>query len=50
MDRAYGSFPATWTDDQGRLLFIVNALKKLLEEEHFVTLLRAEATAPDRGC
>ncbi|MCP1469658.1 ParB family chromosome partitioning protein [Sphingobium sp. OAS761] len=30
---------------QGRLLFIVNALKKLLEEEHFVTLLRAEAMA-----
>lgn len=28
---------------QGRLLFIVNALKKLLEEEHFVTLLRAES-------
>ena len=30
---------------QGRLLFIVNALKKLLEEEHFVTLLRAESMA-----
>lgn len=28
---------------QSRLLFIVNALKKLLEDEHFVTLLRAEA-------
>jgi ParB family chromosome partitioning protein len=28
---------------QGRLLFIVNALKKLLAEEHFITLLRAEA-------
>lgn len=28
---------------QSRLLFIVNALRKLLEEEHFVTLLRAEA-------
>lgn len=28
---------------QGRLLFIVNALKSLLAEEHFVTLLRAEA-------
>lgn len=28
---------------QGRLLFIVNALKSLLGEEHFVTLLRAEA-------
>ena len=28
---------------QGRLLFIVNALKSLLDEEHFVTLLRAEA-------
>jgi ParB family chromosome partitioning protein len=28
---------------QGRLLFIVNALKSLLTEEHFVTLLRAEA-------
>lgn len=30
---------------EGRLLFIVNALKKLLEEEHFVTLLRAESMA-----
>lgn len=28
---------------QGRLFFVVNALKKLLDEEHFVTLLRAEA-------
>lgn len=28
---------------QGRLIFIVNALRKLLDEEHFVTLLRAEA-------
>jgi ParB family chromosome partitioning protein len=28
---------------QGRLIFIVNALRRLLEEEHFVTLLRAEA-------
>jgi ParB family chromosome partitioning protein len=28
---------------QSRLLFVVNALKKLLEDEHFVTLLRAEA-------
>lgn len=28
---------------QRRLLFVVNALKKLLDEEHFVTLLRAEA-------
>lgn len=28
---------------QGRLIFIVNALRKLLEEEHFVTLLRAES-------
>ncbi|MCW6531961.1 ParB/RepB/Spo0J family partition protein [Sphingomonas sp. MMSM20] len=28
---------------QGRLIFIVNALKKLLDEEHFVTLLRAES-------
>ena len=27
---------------QGRLIFIVNALRKLLEEDHFVTLLRAE--------
>ncbi|WP_336867959.1 plasmid partitioning protein RepB C-terminal domain-containing protein [Sphingomonas sanguinis] len=28
---------------QGRLIFIVNALRRLLEEEHFVTLLRAES-------
>lgn len=28
---------------QGRLIFIVNALRLLLEEEHFVTLLRAES-------
>ncbi|MCK0197357.1 ParB N-terminal domain-containing protein [Ancylobacter sp. 6x-1] len=28
---------------QGRLLFAVNALKRLLADEHFVTLLRAEA-------
>jgi len=28
---------------QGRLLFIVNALRRLLADEHFVTLLRAEA-------
>lgn len=28
---------------QGRLIFIVNALRRLLEEEHFITLLRAEA-------
>jgi len=28
---------------QSRLLFVVNALKRLLAEEHFVTLLRAEA-------
>lgn len=28
---------------QGRLLFAVNALRRLLEDEHFVTLLRAEA-------
>ena len=28
---------------QSRLLFVVNALRKLLDEEHFVTLLRAEA-------
>jgi ParB family transcriptional regulator, chromosome partitioning protein len=28
---------------QSRLLFIVNALRKLLEDEHFTTLLRAEA-------
>jgi ParB family chromosome partitioning protein len=30
---------------QGRLVFIVNALRKLLEDEHFTTLLRAEAMA-----
>ena len=30
---------------QGRLLFIVNALRRLLGDEHFVTLLRAEAIA-----
>ncbi|WP_327754386.1 plasmid partitioning protein RepB C-terminal domain-containing protein (plasmid) [Sphingobium sp. SJ10-10] len=28
---------------QSRLLFVVNAMKKLLSEEHFVTLLRAES-------
>jgi len=28
---------------QTRLLFVVNAMKKLLAEEHFVTLLRAES-------
>lgn len=28
---------------QSRLLFVVNALRHLLEDEHFVTLLRAEA-------
>lgn len=28
---------------QGRLLFAVNALRRLLADEHFVTLLRAEA-------
>lgn len=28
---------------QSRLLFVVNALKRLLSDEHFVTLLRAEA-------
>lgn len=28
---------------QGRLLFVVNALRRLLNDEHFVTLLRAEA-------
>ncbi len=28
---------------QSRLLFVVNALKRLLADEHFVTLLRAEA-------
>ena len=28
---------------QGRLVFLVNALRKLLDEEHFVTLLRAES-------
>jgi ParB family chromosome partitioning protein len=28
---------------QSRLYFVVNALKKLLDEEHFVTLLRAES-------
>jgi ParB family chromosome partitioning protein len=28
---------------QSRLLFVVNALRRLLEDEHFVTLLRAEA-------
>ena len=27
---------------QGRLLFVVNALRRLLADEHFVTLLRAE--------
>ena len=30
---------------QGRLVFIVNALRKLLEDDHFTTLLRAEAMA-----
>jgi ParB family chromosome partitioning protein len=28
---------------QSRLLFVVNALRRLLADEHFVTLLRAEA-------
>lgn len=28
---------------QGRLVFVVNALRRLLNDEHFVTLLRAEA-------
>jgi ParB family chromosome partitioning protein len=28
---------------QSRLLFVVNALRRLLNDEHFVTLLRAEA-------
>lgn len=28
---------------QGRLIFVVNALRRLLSDEHFVTLLRAEA-------
>jgi ParB family chromosome partitioning protein len=28
---------------QSRLLFVVNALRRLLEDEHFVTLLRAES-------
>jgi ParB family chromosome partitioning protein len=28
---------------QNRLLFVVNALRQLLDDEHFVTLLRAEA-------
>ena len=28
---------------QSRLLFVVNGLRRLLEDEHFVTLLRAEA-------
>lgn len=28
---------------QSRLMFVVNALKKLLDEDHFVALLRAEA-------
>lgn len=28
---------------QSRLLFVVNGLKRLLDDEHFVTLLRAEA-------
>jgi len=28
---------------QSRLLFVVNALRQLLDDEHFVTLLRAEA-------
>ena len=27
---------------QGRLLFVVNALRRLFADEHFVTLLRAE--------
>ena len=28
---------------QSRLLFVVNGLRRLLDDEHFVTLLRAEA-------
>ena len=31
------------TVSQSRLLFVVNALRRLLSDEHFVTLLRAEA-------
>ena len=30
---------------QGRLLFIVNALRRLLADEHFVALMRAEGVA-----
>ena len=33
------------TLSQSRLLFVVNALRRLLADEHFVTLLRAEGTA-----
>ncbi|MNE83512.1 RepB plasmid partitioning protein [compost metagenome] len=28
---------------QSRLVFVVNALRRLLDDDHFVTLLRAEA-------
>jgi ParB family chromosome partitioning protein len=28
---------------QSRLLFVVNGLRRLLDDDHFVTLLRAEA-------
>lgn len=28
---------------QSRLLFVVNGLRQLLDDDHFVTLLRAEA-------
>jgi ParB family chromosome partitioning protein len=31
------------TITQSRLVFVVNALRRLLADEHFVTLLRAEA-------
>jgi ParB family chromosome partitioning protein len=30
------------TVTQSRLLFVVNALRRLLEDDHFLTLLRAE--------
>jgi ParB family transcriptional regulator, chromosome partitioning protein len=31
------------TVTQSRLLFVVNALRRLFADEHFVTLLRAES-------
>jgi ParB family chromosome partitioning protein len=31
------------TVSQSRLLFVINALRRLFADEHFVTLLRAEA-------